>query len=400
MEFLEEREQFEKATAIEDEMEEREGESGTGRGDREKDVDLMAVLQTAVKELHFGRWREREKAARDIMRLARHDGKLRKILAELGVIPPLVSMVVSPVTSSRRLAIQALIELANGTFSNKALMVDAGILSRLPTNFDSLDESTRQDFAQLLLSVSSLASTQFPLKLSTILPFLVGLLVSDSTIQIKDACLGTLYNLSMPLENAGPLIQNGVVAILLTSSSRKETSEKSLSTLGNLAMTLMGKKAMEDSPLVPESLIEIMTWEDKPRCQEISAYILMTLAHQSPAQREKMAKSGIVSVLLEVALLGSTLAQKRALKLLQWFKDEKQVKMGPHSGPQSRRVSMGSPVNEREASRGQMMMMMQKMVKQSLDKNMEVITRRAKVAAESSKLKSLIISSSSKSLPY
>jgi len=190
-----------------------------------------------------------------------------------------------------------------------------------------------------------------------------------------------------------------VVDILLNVvSSSREISEKALATLGNLVVTLMGRKALEDNNMVPESLIDVLTWEDKPKCQELSAYLLMILAHQSSKQREKMAKLGIVHVLLEVALLGSPLAQKRALKLLQWFKDERQIKVGSHSGPQTRRVSIGSPMSQRETNEGKRVM--KKMVKQSLNKNMEVITRRANAAGESSKLKSLVISSSSKSLPY
>ena len=41
----------------------------------------------------------------------------------------------------------------------------------------------------------------------------------------------------------------------------------------------------------------------------------------SPIEKKKKqeAKSGIVMVLFEVALLGSSLAQKRAAKLLQWI---------------------------------------------------------------------------------
>ncbi|KAL0407418.1 UNVERIFIED_CONTAM: hypothetical protein Slati_4055700 [Sesamum latifolium] len=140
-----------------------------------------------------------------------------------------------------------------------------------------------------------------------------------------------------------------------------------------------------------------MAWEEKPKCQELSAYILMVLAHQSSLQRQKMAKAGIVQVLLELALLGSPLAQKRASKILQWFKDERQMKMGPHSGPQMGRVSIGSPVNERDVDEGKKLL---KKILQSLYKNMETITRRANGDTDSSKLKALVMSSSSKSLPY
>lgn len=276
--------------------------------------------------------------------------------------------------------------------------MEAGILTKLPKRIDLVDESTRSECAELILSLSSLANTQFPLASSDFLPFLKGILESDSSFDTKQPCLGALYNLSTVLENAEPLVSSGTVPILLELSSTKEVSEKALATIGNLVVTLMGKRAIENSSMIPASLMEILSWEDKPKCQELSAYILMILAHQSSSQRKKMAEAGIVPVLLEVALLGSPLAQKRALKLLQWFKDERQVKMGPHSGPQTPRMAMGSPVHLREAKEGKKMI--KSLVKQSLHRNMEIITQRASAAGDPIKLKSLVISTSSKSLPY
>lgn len=277
-------------------------------------------------------------------------------------------------------------------------MVEAGILSKLPMEVDVLDGSAKQEFAELLLSISSLSNRQFPITSSRIVPFVASLLESSSIIETKLLCLNTLYNLSSVLDNAGSLVSSGVTDILLKLCSSKDASEKALASLGNLVVTLSGRKAVEKSEIVPENLIEILSWEDKPKCQELSAYILMILAHQSSVQREKMAKAGIVGILLEVALLGSPLAQKRALKLLQWFKDERQRKMGPHSGPQQvvGRISMGSPVNNEDYEGKRLM---KKIVKQSLHKNMEKITRRAEGGTDS-RLKALIISSSSKSLPY
>ncbi|XP_010686311.2 U-box domain-containing protein 4 [Beta vulgaris subsp. vulgaris] len=359
------------------------------------------VLQRAVKELLFGSCEERENAAKEIKRLALEDVKMRKSLGELGVIPPLVSMVDSGGGCRRQLAVQALTMLSDGSFTNKALILEAGILTKLPTNIEEVDEHLRHDLSQLLLSISSLFNSQYSFNQSTLFSFLLNILQSNSTTEnSKEACLGTLYNLSIVIENSGPLISNRVVDILLSllSSSREKISEQALATLGNLVVTLMGKKALEDNVTVPESLIDILTWEDRPKCQEFSVYILMILAHQSSKQREKMAKSGIVHTLLEVALLGSPLAQKRAMKLLQWFKNERQVKVGPHSGPQTRFVSPGSAMSDGETSEGKRLM--KKMVQQSLHRNMEVITKRANAEGDTLKLKSLVISSSSKSLPY
>ncbi|KAM0048917.1 putative armadillo-like helical protein [Helianthus debilis subsp. tardiflorus] len=362
--------------------------------------DESSILQRSVKRLHFGTREEKAAAAREIKRLAGgEDLSRRKLMAELGVIPPLVAMVGSEYTiSHRKVAVQALFELANGTCTNKALMVEAGILSKLSKNI-GVDELAKHEFAQLIMSLSSLVNAQFPIDSSKILPLVLHMLESDSSVDTKMLCLGTLYNLSTVIDNVGSLAKDEVVHTLLKLSSMKVASEKALATLGNLVVTLMGKKALESSPMVPECLIDILTWDDKSRSQELSAYILMILAHQSSLQRTKMAEGGIVPILLKVALLGSPLAQKRALKLLQWFKDERQMKMGPHSGPQSRRLSFNSPAKHGEADEGKKLM--KNMVRQSLYKNMETITRRANGdSTSSSKLKLLVISSSSKSLPY
>ncbi|KAG8365528.1 hypothetical protein BUALT_Bualt18G0114400 [Buddleja alternifolia] len=363
-----------------------------------RDDDCVVALQRSVKRLHFGSWEEKEAAATEIKKLAAEDLKRRRTMAELGVIPPLVDMVGSKVVARQRLAVGALIELANGSFTNKALIVEAGILSKLPEKIEVLAETPKQEFAQLLLSISALANTQISIIPPKIIPITASILNSTSNIKTKGSCLTTLYNLSSVLDNASTMISTGIVETLITLSSVKETSEKSLATLGNLVVTSSGRKALEHNPTVPEGLIEIMTWDENAKCQELSAYILMILAHQSSSQRQKMAEAGIVQVLLELALLGSPLAQKRASKILQWFKDERQMRVGPHSGPQTGSMSLiGSP--DRDGDEGKKLM--KRIVKQSLCKNLERITRRANGGdRDCSKVKALAISSSSKSLPY
>nr|DAD24841.1 TPA_asm: hypothetical protein HUJ06_026305 [Nelumbo nucifera] len=126
-------------------------------------------------------------------------------------------------------------------------------------------------------------------------------------MEVKNACLGTIHILSTMLDRI-PLVSGGVIHALLALTFEKETLKKSLATLGNMVVALMGKKAMENEAMVPGTFIEIMVGEDKPKCQELIAYILVILAHQSSKQREKMAQLGIVPILLEVALLWNPLA--------------------------------------------------------------------------------------------
>ncbi|XP_068664260.1 U-box domain-containing protein 45 [Aristolochia californica] len=369
--------------------------------ERGKDIEEASVLlQRSVKKLHFGDWEEKEIAAKEISRLAAEDLRTRKSLAALGVIPTLVSMLDSDVAGHRMSAVRALIELSDGTQTNKSAIVDAGIFARLSQLFRNREESDTEDVVSLLLSLSSLPSSQISFPTADILPFLVGILDSGDTEETKLSCLDILYNLSTVLDHTSALVSSGIVQTLIRFSSDKNTTERALAILGNLVVSMAGKEAMETHPSVPNNIIEILTWHDKPKCQELAAYILMILAHGSSVQREKMTRLGIVPVLLEVALLASALAQKRALKILQWFKDERQMKIGAHSGPQTRRVPVltGSPVNQKEIQEGRRAIKM--MVKQSLDKNMESIMRRGNVSQDPSKLKGLIVSSSSKSLPY
>ncbi|KAG7019585.1 U-box domain-containing protein 6, partial [Cucurbita argyrosperma subsp. argyrosperma] len=344
-----------------------------------------SVLQRTVKSLHFGDGEEKQRAAKEIERLIKESAKVRKLMVDLGVIPALVAMADSD--------------------QNNTVMVEEGILSKLPKNtqFATMDSSSFE-FAELLLSLSCLANTQlFLASTEPVVSYLLTILNnSKSSPETKAFCLATLFNISTVLQNAETLISNGVVPTLLRFSSVKEFSEKALPTLANLAVTSKGKQALESNSRFAEILVEILTWEEKPKCRELSADIIMILGHQSWAQRERLGESCIAPALLGLALLGSSLAQRRALKLLQWFKDEREARVGPHSGPQRGGiVAVGSGLSEEEVEKGKRIM--RSLVKQSLYKNMEIITRRANAAGEcySPTIRRTLVSSiSSKSSPF
>ncbi|PPS13342.1 hypothetical protein GOBAR_AA07234 [Gossypium barbadense] len=82
--------------------------------EKESELDGSVMLQKSVKRLHFGSWEEKEMAAIAIEKLAKEDVKARKLMAELGVIHMLVSMVATEVVGRHRAAVKALIQLANG----------------------------------------------------------------------------------------------------------------------------------------------------------------------------------------------------------------------------------------------------------------------------------------------
>ncbi|KFK32393.1 hypothetical protein AALP_AA6G235800 [Arabis alpina] len=80
-----------------------------------EDKNEEVVLQRTVKKLHFGSCEEKEKAAIEIEKLAREGSKIRRLMAELGVLQVLVSMVASDVAGHQRSAVKALIQFSRGT---------------------------------------------------------------------------------------------------------------------------------------------------------------------------------------------------------------------------------------------------------------------------------------------
>lgn len=264
--------------------------------------------------------------------------------------------------------------------------MQAGLLKKLPLLMDDKDMSRSQELALLLLSISSLANTDFPLASSELLPFLVAVLsADDAPADTKLPCLGALHNLSAKLEHVRDVASSGAVRALLALSLDRKTSEAALSVLGDLAATAAGREEMEEDEAAPRALVEAMTWHDAPRCQEHAAYLAMR-------------RFGVVQALLEVSLLGSPLAQRRAAKILQWFKEEGQDRIRAHSGPRMEGASSASCDDGGEGAKDRRNAV-DRIVKQSLDRNMKSILRRATASVDLTSVKLLVGSSSSKSLP-
>lgn len=280
--------------------------------------------------------------------------------------------------------------------------MEAGLLVKLGQPMvNSSELQKNQCLAPLFSSLSSLAKTKFPIDATQMLPFLIQILDSNQTTkQSKLACVAALYNLSTKLENIKAIVSSGAVRVLLkVSQNRGGGAEGALSTLSNLMLSETGKRAIEDDPIAVEALMEAMAREDEPKCQELATYLLMVVAHRSKGQRRRMVELGIVQLALEVALLGSPLAQKRALKMLLWFKNEGRERIRGHSGPQPEELLSSGDSSTCERQLRECKKAVRRMVKQSLDWNMEVITRRAHAPEDFSRLKTLAATSSSKSLP-
>lgn len=299
-----------------------------------------------MKRLSFGAsWEERAEAAAEVGRLARSDERTKRALPELGVVPPLLSMLVDTGggggAGARTAAVRALLELARGTHRNKVLIVKAGLLKKLPLLMDDRDLATSHDLALLLLSVSSLANTDFPLSSAELLPFLVATLSGAAYNVPADtrlSCLAALRNLSANLEHVRAVAASGAVRALLALSLDEATSEAALGVLSDVAAaSTAGRREMAEDEAAPRVLVAAIARHGSAQCQEHATYLAMALAHVAAGREvmRLMRRLGAVQALLEVSLLGSPLARSRAAKILQWFKDDGQDRIRAHSGPRT-----------------------------------------------------------------
>ncbi|XP_047044000.1 uncharacterized protein LOC124648253 [Lolium rigidum] len=374
-----------------------------------------AVIRRAVKRLSFGAsWEEKAEAAAEVGRLARSDERTKRALPELGVVPPLLSMFVDAggegSTGARMAAVRALLELARGTHRNKVLIVKAGLLKKLPLLMADRDLATSHDLALLLRSVSSLANTDFPLPSADLLPFLVATLsgtTADVPADTKLSCLAALGNLSANLEHVRAVAASGAVRALFTLSLDEATSEAALSVLADVAAaSAAGRREMAKEEAAAGALVEAVARHENARCQEHATYLVMVLAHGGgDAGRElmrRMRRIGAVQALLEVSLLGSPLAQSRAAKILRWFKDDGKDRIRAHSGPRAETSSCHGSDGDDDGAQKPCPNAVDRIVKQSLERNMKSIMRRATASVDmtaNDTTKMLVASSSSKSLP-
>lgn len=274
------------------------------------------------------------------------------------------------------------------------------------------------------LGLSALDSNKSIIGSSGAVPILVRTLKNldkTSSSQAMQDSLRALYNLSILPLNISVILETGFVSFLLNTLGDMEVSERILSILSNVVSTPEGRKAISTVPDAFPILIDVLNWNDSTGCQEKASYILMVMAHKSYGDRQAMIDAGIVSSLLELSLLGSTLAQKRASRILECLRVDKGKQVSESYGGSLGSVGVSAPIcgsssssadpnlSSKEAFEEEEDMMseekkaVKQLVQQSLQNNMRRIVKRANLPQDfvpSDHFKALTSSSTSKSLPF
>lgn len=212
-----------------------------------------------------------------------------------------------------------------------------------------------------------------------------------------------------------------LIPFLLNALGDMQVSERILSILSNIVSTAEGRKGISSALDAFTILVDVLNWTDSPGCQEKSSYVLMVMAHKAYGDRHAMIEAGIVSSLLELTLLGSTLAQKRASRILEVLRVNKGKQVSENFGGGGGGVggNMSAPICgssssssnpngkeyliEEEGMMSEEKKAVKQLVQQSLQNNMKRIVNRANLPQDfvpSDHFKSLTASSTSKSLPF
>lgn len=368
--------------------------------------------------------KRREGAAARVRLLAKEDLEVRGTLAMLGAIPPLVAMLDSRHDVAALVAsLYALLNLGIGNDANKAAIVKVGSVEKmlkLIESPDGLDSSVSEAIVANFLGLSALDANKPIIGSSVAISFLVRTLKdldNKTSPQAKQDAIRALYNLSIFPANVAFILETDLVVFLVNSIGDMEVTERTLAILSNVVSTREGRKAISAVPDSIPILVDVLNWTDSPECQEKASYILMVMAHKSYGDKQAMVEAGIGSSLLELSLLGTTLAQKRASRILEILRVDKGKQV---SGNYGLGAAVSAPIcgssacqkpdgggkecyEEEEDMMSEEKKAVKQLVQQSLQNNMRKIVKRANLPQDivpSDHFKTLTSSSTSKSLPF
>uniref|UniRef100_A0A0E0ES87 Armadillo repeat-containing domain-containing protein n=1 Tax=Oryza meridionalis TaxID=40149 RepID=A0A0E0ES87_9ORYZ len=340
-----------------------------------KKVEALEELKVVVGALQVGDGDNagggnmcRVEAATVVRRKAKDDAGAREMLAMLGAIPPLVAMLDESGGSEEMVAaaLYALLNLGIGNDTNKAAIVQAGAVHKMLRIAEGASGDLTEALVANFLCLSALDANKPIIGASGAAPFLVRAFeAAPTTEQARHDALRALLNLSIAPANAPHLLSAGLATSLVAA----------------------GRRAVSRAPDAVPAFVDVLNWSDEPGCQEKAAYILMVLAHRSYADRAAMAEAGATSALLELTLVGTALAQKRASRILEILRADKGKQVADAAGivatmsaPQERGGGGGARQEEAdEAGMSNEKRAVRQLVQQSLQSNMRRIVRRARL---------------------
>eukprot|EP00271_Cylindrocystis_brebissonii_P004785 TRINITY_DN1665_c0_g1_i1.p1 TRINITY_DN1665_c0_g1~~TRINITY_DN1665_c0_g1_i1.p1 ORF type:complete len:639 (-),score=78.94 TRINITY_DN1665_c0_g1_i1:1515-3431(-) len=281
-------------------------------GDHAQVLALKEKLLTNDAELH-------RTAAEDVRKLAKRSVGNRVSIAEAGVIPLLVKLLLSKDMKTQEHAVTALLNLSI-LDSNKAGIAAAGAIDPIVHVLDNGSNEARENAAATLFSLSVIDENKISIGQSGAIPALVRLLETGQARGRKDAATA-LFNLAIYHGNKSRAVRAGVVPPLmklLTDRSSGMTDE-ALAILAILTTSLEGRTTIGQAGVIPilVSLID----SGSPRNKENAASVLLSLCLNGEEHtKEALAIHAEVPV-ANLSRTGTQRARRKAGQLLQHFEE-------------------------------------------------------------------------------
>ncbi|XP_010532956.1 PREDICTED: U-box domain-containing protein 14 [Tarenaya hassleriana] len=374
--------------------EQEDEEAGEEEGEEDatatssKDKKHSLILELSRKLIH-GDLDFRIEAAREIRKLLRKSpvkSSARSKLADAGVIPPLVSMLVSSSLDARRASLLALLNLAVRNERNKIEIVKAGAISPLIQILKLQNASLRELATAAVLTLSAAPANKATIIAAGVAPLLVQML-SSGTVQGKVDAVTALHNLSACKENTLSFMDAKAVPPLihLLKECKKHTkfAEKATALLEILSSSEDGRTAIASCQAGILTLVE--TVEDGSLLStEHAVGALLSLCQSSRDKyRELILKEGAIPGLLCLTVEGTSKARERARILLDLLRETPREKEISSSVLEKIVYGIAVHVDGAEKAAETAKKLLQDMVQRSMELSMKSIQRKASSCATS-----------------
>ncbi|XP_004303582.1 PREDICTED: U-box domain-containing protein 3 isoform X2 [Fragaria vesca subsp. vesca] len=327
-------------------------------------------------------------AARDIRNLVRKSSsssssssaKTRLKLGASGVIPPLVTMLVSPNPDARQASLLALLNLAVRNDRNKVKIVTAGAVPPLVELLKFQNGSLRDLATAAILTLSAAALNKPIIAASGAAPLLVQIL-STGSVQGKVDAVTALHNLSTCKDNTAAILDAKAVPPLINllkeCKKYSKFAEKTTALLEILSNSEEGRVAISDMPGGILTLVE--TVEDGSLVStEHAVGALLTLCQSCrDIYRELILKEGAVPGLLRLTVDGTAEAREKARRLLDLLRDSPQEKQLASSVLERIVYDIATRVDGADKAAETAKRLLEDMVKRSMEHSMSRIQQRA-----------------------
>ncbi|XP_010558679.1 PREDICTED: U-box domain-containing protein 3-like isoform X2 [Tarenaya hassleriana] len=338
-------------------------------------LSSSAAVQRALRLIGSNDPDSRFFAASEIRRLTKTSQRYRRHLSQ--AVESLVSMLrADSPESHHEAALLALLNLAVKDERNKVRIVEAGALEPI-INFLQSDSPTLQEYAAAsLLTLSASANNKPIIGAYGAIPLLVKV-VTDGNPQARVDAVMALSNLSTLSNNLSMILGSkpipSILNLLKSCNKSSKAADKCCFLIESLVGSEEGRTELTFSEGGVFAVVEILE-NGSPQGREHAVGALLTMCESDRSKyREVILREGVIPGLLELTVQGTAKCQTRAQRLLCLLREENERSELQTEKMESIVTNIMCRIEEGE---GKAKKMVEEMVRVSMEKSFEGLSRR------------------------